>query len=234
MYSKLSNTAGRKRIERFCGIPFKHPKLYHSRTLIHGADEANISIITAAEKDNISFAIWGMLPEGYQDDWQVFQDMNNTLNIDERTMDSDLWFADSMATRRCVIIVTGFFTTILRNGETYPYHIGLESGKPFYLAGIYNTLNDGFITCSLLVGKANTFIRQFQNLADYMPLTISEDFRDTWLDSKTPIKEIRNQLCKPNKTKLYAKPIEKEFFKQNISYDSMLSPHGYRDLPKGV
>ncbi len=231
MYYKLSNTAGRNRIERYFEVKFKHPNLYEPQILIHGADEANISIITSEEKQKVSHAIWGILPEGYQDDWQVFQDLTNTLNINAKALDSNLWYTSAMNKRRCLIIVTGFFTSLLKNGETYPYHIGLENGNPFFIAGIYNTLDDGFITCSPLVGKANAFVKKFQNVVDCMPLVVPNELGDAWLDSKATFHEAGNLLGTHNRTKLRAKPIEKEFFKQNISYDSMLVSHSYPDLP---
>ena len=231
MYYKLSNTAGRDRIERLFKVSFKYPKLYEPQVLIHGADEANLNIITSKSKQEVSQAIWGMLPEGYQDDWEVFQDLTNTLNIDEKDLDSDLWYSSAMRKRRCLIIVTGFFTTLLKNGETYPYHIGLENENPFFLAGTYNVLDDGFITCSILVGKANSYIKKFQNMVDTMPLVISSESKDLWLDTTANFHEIIDIPHAPNTMKFCAKSIEKEFFKQNISYDSMLVSHSYPNLP---
>lgn len=232
MYYKLSNTAGRKRIERLFKVSFRYPKLYQPQVLLHGADEVLVPILTERAGSEVLFAIWGLLPEGFQDDWQVFQDVTNTLNLNKDFFKSDLWCAPALLKRRCLVIVTGFFTTFLKNGDTYPYHIGLENGDPFFLAGVYNELEDGFLTCSLVLEDANAYIRQFQNVVDTMPLIVDKKMAHAWLDpNKTPEK-LYPELKPNNEPRLQARPIEKEFFKQNISYDSMLVPYDYPDLPE--
>lgn len=231
MYYKLSNTAGRKRIERLFKVSFKYPKLYQPQVLLHGADEVLVSIITEQEINKVLFAIWGLLPEGFRDDWQVFQDVTNTLNLEQSSSETDLWFASALHQRRCLIVVTGFFTTLLKDGETYPYHIGLENGDPFFLAGVYNQLDDGFLTCSLVVKEANGFIQQFQNAVTCMPLVVDKKKASAWLDVENSPQAFGNTIDLEGDLKLHAKPIEKEFFKQNISYDSMLVPYSYPDLP---
>ncbi len=131
--------------------------------------------------------------------------------------------------QRSLIPITGFFTSYLRNGQVFPYFVGLKSGKPFYLAGIYNKLDDGFLTTALLLGKANTFIKQFQNIVDCMPLVILERNKRAWLDEDTDKNEISDLLDSPTDDAFHAYPIAKEFFNNDISYDSMLMPYEYSD-----
>lgn len=231
MYYKISNTAERERIERLFGVSLKNPNIYNPEVLINGFDESNILIVTEEEPKVASLAIWGMLPEGFEEDWDVFQSTTNTLNIDARLIDSELWCASSFEKRRCLIVLTGFFTTFLKDGNAYPYHIGLPSGEPFFLAGIYNTLDDGFLTSSMLVGETDEFTRQFQNVVDCKPIVISQNVSETWLDSTTPINKIKELMSEPLSTELHATPIEKEFFNQDISYNSMLERHTYPNLP---
>ncbi|QCX01965.1 SOS response-associated peptidase [Aggregatimonas sangjinii] len=231
MYYKLSNTAERSRIERRLGLSFKHPNLYKPEVVINGLIETNVSIVTAEQPELISLGIWGILPEEYTDEWTAFQNVTNTLHFDYAGITSDLWYSRPFKHRRCLFIVTGFFTCYLRDGKVYPYHIGLKSGAPFYLAGVYNVLEDGFITCSLLVKKADDFIKKFQNVGDKMPIVIKESLADIYLDDSLRPKEIKEFLGQDHDNKLHATPIEKEFFNQNISYDSMLGPYDYGNLP---
>ena len=212
-------------------MSFKHPKLYKPGVIINGLNETNVTIITSEQPDLISLGIWGILPEGYSDEWSTFQNVTNTLQIDISAMESDLWYRNSFTERRCVFVVSGFFTSYLQNGVVYPYHMGLKSGAPFLLAGIYNTLDDGFITCALVVKKANDFIKKFQNVGEIMPIPIPDNLVDVYLDNHIQPNEIRAFLKENHKNELHATPIEKEFFNQNISYDSMLEPYDYRNLP---
>lgn len=230
MYFKLSNTAERGQMEQLFGVSFKHPHLYRPEVIINGLNEANLPVITSMEPKLVSPAIWGLLPKGYNEDWSIFQNSSNTLNIDENQLDSDLWFVSAFERRRCLILVTGFFTSYLKNGELFPYYVGLKSKAPFFLAGIYNVLEDGFISCALVVGKANNFVKRFQNVVDYMPIIITQDKANQWLDRNTPLKQAKCLLTEPQKANLRANPIAKELFNRNISYDSMLEPFDYPNL----
>ena len=230
MYYKLSNMADRSRIERKFGVSFKYPNLYKPEMFINGLNETNVSIITAEQPDIITLGIWGILPEDYTGEWATFQNVTNTLHIDESAIESELWYGSSFKERRCLFIVTGFYTSYLSDGVVYPYYIGLESGAPFFLAGIYNILQDGFITCSLVLKKADDFIRKFQNVGDFMPIVIPDNLADIYLDGTIMPNEIKAFLRQSHEHELNATPIAKNFFDQNISYDSMLAPYDFRNL----
>lgn len=227
MYYKISNTAEKEQIETWTNTKFKYPHLYQPQLLINGLNEVSIPVITMEKTHEISLAIWGMLPEKYKEDWNIFQNTTNTLNLHEELMDSNLWYANALKQRRSIIPVTGFFTSLLKDGELYPFYISLKNGSPFYLAGVYNTLDDGFITCSLLVGKANAFIKKYQNIVDCMPLIVTKENKDEWLNSSTPIIKIREILKSPVANEYQARPIAKELFNNDITYDSMLLPYDY-------
>lgn len=230
MYYRLSNTAERSRIERLFGVSFDHPNLYRPEILVNGLVESSISIITSENPARVSIAIWGLLPENCSEDWGQFQNLTNTLNTDIRALHSELWYAAPFRKRKCLILVTGFFTSFLRDGSVYPYYVGLKSGDPFYLAGIYNRLEDGFITCSLVVGNVDHFIKKYQNVVDCMPLIVPKGLAEVWLNEDMPLEEWETFLSRSGSEQLRANPIAKEFFNQNISYDSMLEPYGYDDL----
>ncbi|MFS4469770.1 SOS response-associated peptidase [Maribacter sp. 2210JD10-5] len=227
MYYKISNTAEKDTIEKWANASFKYPNLYQPQQVINGLNEVSIPIITMENQTEIALAIWGLLPEKYKEDWDIFQNATNTLNFHEESMNSEMWYTKALENRRGIIPVTGFFTHYLKNGDSYPYYISLKNGKPFFLASIYNQLEDGFFTCSLLVGQANSFIKKFQNMIDCMPLTVAPEEKEEWLNSNTPISKIKETLKSPLENDFVATPIAKELFNNNISYDSMLLPYEY-------
>lgn len=220
MYFKLSNTAEKETLERMAKASFKYPNLYKPQNIIHGLTEVSIPIITMEEPNELSLAIWGMLPESHTADWGIFQNNFNTLNFNEDSMDSGLWYSESLNGRRCLIPVTGFFTTLVENGEAYHFRVGLKNNDPFYLAGIYTVLEDGFITCSLLVGKSDDFIRQIQNSVETMPITVSVAQKDEWLSAKTTPMRTRQLLKKPLKQDFNATPITSKFYNYNHLSDN--------------
>jgi putative SOS response-associated peptidase YedK len=227
MYFKISNTAEMKEIEREVNALFKYPNFYTPQVVISGFDEVSIPIITMIDSRVISLAIWGLLPSSYNDDWELFQKLNNTLNINYASLKSELWYRDALSNGRCVIPVTGFFTSVLRNGEIYPYYISSKNEKMLYLAGIYTVLEDGFITCAILTGPLRGEMVDYQNLVDFMPIIIDQENKDTWLSNNTEPYQVKAIIKSPHSIELRIKPIEKNLFNQDISYDSMLMPDEY-------
>ena len=151
----------------------------------------------------------------------------NTLTISAQKIDTTMWYHDSFKNSRCIIPVTGFCTSLLKNGEIYPYHISNKNGGILYLAGIYTILDDGFITCSLLTGPLEKEVVNYQNLVDYMPVVIDHQDKYEWLSEDTKIERAQMILQPPHITDLEIRPIAKNLFNQDISYDSMLMPYEY-------
>jgi putative SOS response-associated peptidase YedK len=96
-----------------------------------------------------------------------------------------------------------------------------------YLAGIYTVLEDGFITCAILTGPLRGEMVDYQNLVDFMPIIINQENKDTWLSNSTEPYQVKAIMKSPHSIELRIKPIEKNLFNQDISYDSMLMPDEY-------
>jgi putative SOS response-associated peptidase YedK len=230
MFYKLSNTAKLHELEGEFEKKFKYPALYTPRLVINGLGEDNLSIITNKESHLINIAIWGLMPDGYKEEWSTFQNATNTLNISKEMLYSSKWMLESLEEGRCLIIVNGFFTYYVQNGVIYPYYVALKSGKPFLLGGIYNKLEDGFLSCSPLTVKARPMVSKFHNVDDQMPLAIPDSVSDEWLSGKTHVGLIEKIIDNPPSMDFRANPIAKEFFKNNIVYDSILQPAYYENL----
>lgn len=231
MCYRLSNTANKEKIENEFGAIFRYPKLYKFNPIINGLEESFVSVITCKEPEKVSYAIWGILPDQFEEEWEDYQNVQNTLNIDHDKIYSDPLFSEAVKTRRCLIIVTGFFTYYLHHGELYPYYVHLPNGKPFGLAGIYNQLKDGFITCGLILSEANSFISHI-NSNQKMPLSLNKEDQDLWLNEETNEFVIKKILNNNVDLDFKAHPIAKEFYKAGITYDSVLEPVYYKNIPK--
>ncbi|TPN84458.1 SOS response-associated peptidase [Aquimarina algicola] len=232
MYKKLSNIANRKTIEREMGVNFKFPRLYSPSHIIDGEKESTLSIITMDDPDSLSFGIWGLLPDQYEDDWEDFQKVHNTLKVSRKKLEVNKIFQEPFEERRCLIVITGFFIYHLYSGSLYPYYVYSKEEKPFCLAGVYNVLEDGFITVSLITKESNGIIKKIQNLNTDMPVVISKRFYNTWLNNNVDKLELDNIIETSSTENLIAHPIAKEFFKNDILYESMLDPVLYKNIPK--
>ncbi len=230
MHYRISNTAKRGKIEEEFGIPFKYPKIYRPQQVINGLDEVTIPLVLKENPDVIRQGIWGILPENYREDWYHFQNSFNTLNLRYDSIKENNWLRHSLLNRRCLIIANGYFTSYLYNGQLYPYYVYMKGRKPFAMAGLYNVLEDGFVTSSVLIGKADPTVRQIQNLDDGMPVILGPDQRDLWLQDIEE-EQIAGMLNSPRSHELLAHPIARQLFNQNIGYTSMLEPVFYKNLP---
>lgn len=182
MFYKLSNIATRETMEQEVSAVFKFPNIYKPNMVIDGTQESIVPIITSEAKANIQFAIWGLLPDHFQDDWQPYQKQHNTLNVQvsDITQESDLKSA-----KRCLIPVTGYFGFYNVQGEIRSYYNVNASEKPFCIAGIYNQLDDGFLTCSIIITKKQKKITSAGGINNLQPAILAPSQHDAWLNTQS-------------------------------------------------
>lgn len=195
MFYKISNIANREAIEKKFHVQFEFPNLYKPQGVIDGLNESTISVITIANPQKAVYAIWGLLPENFEDNWSVFQDVVNTLNVKFETLQlGNGLYSNLINDRRCIIIATGFFTTWLTNGTIERCHVHLPNYEPFAIAGVYNELSDGFITCSLVVTKISESFKDIPNISNLKPLVLNEDELERWFDTSSSMDQLKT-LC---------------------------------------
>ncbi|NNE31975.1 MAG: hypothetical protein HKN40_06350 [Winogradskyella sp.] len=229
MFYKLSNTTNLQDIEAAFDARFKYPLLYRESSLINGLSEQSLPVITMDDKRTIDYAIWGILPQNYQDDWDKFQNFTNTLNVSLDTLHKLDWIGDIINTQRCIIIVSGFFTSFLYKGEIHPFYVHDKHKKPFALAGIYSRLEDGFLSVSIVVTDAPNELAEVHNLGKDFPFALNANNYEDWLIEDNDF--LNNGIKKIKPLDLKAHAISKEFYKNNIIFDTILEPAHYDNLP---
>lgn len=194
MFYKLRNTANLNQIENAFKIEFKYPKLYKPSKLINGLTEATLPIITLDNPEVIDYSIWGLMPINFEDNWQVFQTISNTLNVNINAVNKGNHFIeDALNTRRCLIIVTGFYSSYIENGEVKTFHIHKKNNVPFCIAGIYNELSDGFKTCSVLITPIKDVkARTIPSFSKNEPLLFESKYFDYWLDENNTFNNLKS------------------------------------------
>lgn len=196
MFYKISNTASKESVENKFHAIFEFPNLYQPQSMIDGLRESTVSVITNAQPHKITFAIWGLLPENFEDHWSVFQDVVNTLNVKMHVLQNGSGlYANLLKNRRCVIIATGFFTTLLTHGTVEHCHVHLPDFEPFAIAGVFNTLSDGFITCSLMITEITESFRDIPNISNFKPLVLNADELKDWLNDATSLDQIKKIIA---------------------------------------
>ena len=137
---------------------------------------------------------WGLIPY-----WAKDPAIGNRLiNARAETLAEKPSFCDAFMKRRCLIMADGFFEWRRAGKRKLPVYIFLKSKKPFCIAGLYETwmTPDGkeIRTCTIITIDANDLVRPFH---DRMPVILTMDVEDRWLDPEERSRERLLSLLKP-------------------------------------
>jgi len=110
--------------------------------------------------------------------------------------------------RRCLIPASGFYEW--KQGlpkAKQPYHIHRQDNAPFAFAGLWDRWEKGeqpVESCTIITTEANPLMRP---LHDRMPVILSRDQWDIWLDNAVPA-EAQTELLQPyTENDLVAEPV---------------------------
>jgi putative SOS response-associated peptidase YedK len=142
-----------------------------------------VAIIRAAPDGparHLSLARWGLVPSWAQD--LAFG--NRMINARAETVADKPAFRSAFRRRRCLIPASGFYEWRAQDGGKQPYLIGLAGGRPFALAGLWETWGPGgeaVESCAILTTQANALMRPIH---ERMPVILAPADYGLWLDGK--------------------------------------------------
>ncbi len=197
MKYKLSNIASKTLIEDFTKLKLKYPNIYKPKRNIDGLKEQNVSIISMDNPNEITQAIWGILPQNFEHSWKAFQKIKSTIHTDKSELFNNVLYEEALFNRRCLVIATGFYTYQVHETKIRKYLVERNDRQPFYLAGIYNVTEDGFTTCTIINTEAEEELKTYHNIYNSMPLPIPKIFKNIWLDKETDLENLQFILSKP-------------------------------------
>jgi putative SOS response-associated peptidase YedK len=129
---------------------------------------------------------WGLIPH-----WCKDRDGGRkSINAKAETVASLPTFRDAYKRRRCLVPIDNFFEWRAINGlkPKQPYAIGMKSGEPFALAGIWEnwqrpSTGEWIRTFAILTTNANELVGPIH---DRMPVIIPPGSYDRWLSTLDP------------------------------------------------
>ena len=130
------------------------------------------------------FRRWGLIPS-WAEDAKVGYRM---INARSETVAEKPAFRAAFRQRRCLIPADGFYEWEKKGrgagAARQPYHIGLEGGGVFGMAGLWEAWvakgGEGVESCTVLTTTANERIRF---LHERMPVILPREHWDHWLDT---------------------------------------------------
>ena len=173
------------------------------------APSLDITAIPNDGENTASSFRWGLIPFWAKDP----KVGNRMINARSETLTEKPSFREAYKKRRCVIFTSGFYEwreDPIEKTKT-PMFISLRSGKPFVFAGLWETWKqpDGtpLNTCTIITTTPNKLMRDIHNR---MPVILSRDGLDTWLDPDIRTCEELNGLLVPySESEMTAHPVSR-------------------------
>ena len=192
-------------IEKAFEAQFVEPGLYQPQEEINGFDFSPNPVITNHAPGEILFYNWGLIPFWAKND----NLKKSTLNARIETLTEKPAFKNSVY-NRCLIIANGYYEWqwLDEKGKNkQKYLITAPKEVIFAFAGIYSTWNDpntgnSLDTFTIVTTRANALMSEIHNNKERMPVILSQQDRQTWLDNK-PVEN----FAYPYEVELQAKKI---------------------------
>jgi len=142
---------------------------------------------------------WGLIPSWAKD----MSIGNRTLNARSETVTSTPAFREPILRRRCLIPTDGFYEWRKMGSVKQPYCFEVGDGEVFALAGLWDEWKspDGEIieSCTVLTTGPNSLVA---DLHDRMPVIVTPDKYDLWLDPDVKDFEAVRDILKPYEAEL--------------------------------
>lgn len=180
MCGRFTNSAGLKDIEREFKINLSESKP-KPRYNIAPSQEIG-AVLNQDNKTILTNLKWGLVPS-----WAKDPDIGNRMiNARGETLAEKPSFREAFKKRRCIIPATGFYEWKKGAGGKQPYYFFLPDKSIFGFAGLYEEWTDKengeFLeTCTIITTEANDVLKPVH---DRMPVILSHENYDLWLDEK--------------------------------------------------
>lgn len=140
----------------------------------------NVAVVLDDGERHLGSMRWGMIPS-----WAPDPTIGSKLiNARAETLTQRAAFKNAFRNRRCLVVADGFYEWQKQNGAKIPLLIQLKSVRPFGFAGLYETWTspsgESVSTCTIITTEPNEMVRPIH---DRMPVILSKDVEDFWLDS---------------------------------------------------
>ncbi len=137
---------------------------------------------------------WGLIPSWAKDP-AIGRRMFNARG---ETLAEKPSFRSAFRRRRCLIVADGFYEWQKLERGKKPFYFSLKLGKPFGLAGLYEswltTDQQALQTCTIVTTEANELVRPIH---DRMPVILTTDRASAWIKRGNQNREELLSLLKP-------------------------------------
>ncbi len=161
---------------------------YDPAYAVSGFVHPKLPVMFSETPGRIGTAQWGLIPKWVKSPDHAHELWNSTLNAKCETVFEKPSFRESALTKKCCVLVNGFFEWQTRGKTKIPHFIYLKDQQPFALGGLWEDWVDtstGEIhrTCTIITTPANEMMSKIHNEKLRMPLIIPEGEEQKWLNT---------------------------------------------------
>jgi len=234
-YSSIS--VGFKIIETRFGVEFVQSEAYEPAYSACAFTFPLMPVITGEEPARVSLLNWGLIPFWVQDEETALRIRQRALNARAETVFDKPVFRQSILSKRCLVLVDGFFEWRHLKGKTYPYYIRLTDHQPFALAGIWDIWRNRDTgvevkTFSVITTEADSLMAQVHNTRKRMPVILPRADEKRWI-ADLGKEEIGSMLKPYDASEMEAYPVDRSLVRLglNTTNPAILSEARYDGLP---
>jgi putative SOS response-associated peptidase YedK len=179
----------REELERRFRATLEQPGEYKTGSRISAFSLPRLPVVCSDDPSMIRLFTWGLIPYWSRDSEYAREIRMKTFNAKAETLAEKPSFRNSLNRKRCLVLTNGFYEWQTMGKEKIPYFIGLKNQSSFALAGLYDKWTDpstGEIlnTFSVITTRANPMMEEIHNLKKRMPVILSPEGEQLWLNLK--------------------------------------------------
>jgi len=176
------------------GTSVPDTKPYDSSLFTSGFTFPKVPVLKSDGEKSMEIMQWGLIPFWVKDEKTANTIKSKTLNARIESADKKASYRHTLKKNRCIIPVKGFFEWQHRQNSKIPWYIQVKNQEIFGIAGLYDEWTNretGEImkSFSILTRDANALMAEIHNTAKRMPVVLSEDMEDFWVDTKNSPQE---------------------------------------------
>jgi putative SOS response-associated peptidase YedK len=206
--------------------------------MVSGFTHPALPVVTS---EGLELYDWGLIPSWVKDEPTANDIRTKTLNAMGETVFEKPSFRRSIASRRCLFPVSGFYEWREFKGVKYPYYIQLAEADYFSLGALYDTwihpqTAEVKNTFSIITTPANPLMEKIHNLKKRMPLILSPDDEMKWLDPTLKPDQIKDLIKPYPQEMMTAYTISRHANNVRIhrDYPEILTPVHYPELEENL
>jgi putative SOS response-associated peptidase YedK len=177
-------------------------------------------VICAEKSFEIRLYKWGLVPFWSKDEAYAREIRMKTFNAKAETITEKASFRHLIKSKKCLVLVNGFYEWQARGKEKQPYFIQVKNSEAFALAGLYDQWTDRntgelLNTFTIITTKANLLMEKIHNTKKRMPVILNPEDERAWVDASLPLEKTLSFLNPFNEDNLQANEVDKALFKRN-------------------